>query len=277
MINVLTADASAVRDGWSRRPGRRKRADERPKPTATGRATCLEAASQRPRRLTSAAATHAATPCSNTMQQHHAATPCTYRRISSINASFCLICIDLTPCEREKLCISVAFRHLTYAYRANFSRTANKLIEAQLSGSQQRASHGAMPRTASRKRRSKGAGQEALGPESQVVGQEALGPPRYRVQRSQIRRSARIRERRILAPPRCRLRERRILAPPRCRLRERGAAERPQRRIRGAGAAVASAAPGPKVPGYRAHTTSDAEQTDVVAARISPHPVARRA
>lgn len=97
------------------------------------------------------------------MQQHHAATPCTYRRISSINASFCLICIDLTPCEREKLCISIVFKHLTYAYRANFSRTANKLIEAQLSGSQQRASHGAMPRTASRKRRNKGAGQEALG------------------------------------------------------------------------------------------------------------------
>lgn len=102
-------------------------------------------------------------PCSNTMQQHHAATPCTYRRISSINASFYLICIGLTPCEREKLCISIVFKHLTYAYRANFSRTANKLIEAQLSGSQQRASHGAMPRTASRKRRNKGAGQEALG------------------------------------------------------------------------------------------------------------------
>ena len=135
------------------------------------------------------------------------------------------------------------------------------------------------------------------------VGQEALGPSRYRVQRNQIRRSARIRERRILAPPRCRLRERRILAPPRCRLREPGRCCRhgaesdrgggcwrrgggpgggrpllpPQRRIRGAGAAVAAAAPGPKVPGCRAHTTSDAEQTDAVAARISPHPVARRA
>lgn len=120
-------------------------------------------------------------PCSNTMQQHHAATPCTYRRISSINASFYLICIHLTPCEREKLCISIVFKHLTYAYRANFSRTANKLIEAQLSGSQQRASHGAMPRTASRKRRNKGAGQEALGlePRRRTRGVRA-GEPRGR-------------------------------------------------------------------------------------------------
>ena len=258
MINVLTADASAVRDGWSRRPGRRKRADERPKPTATGRAACLEAASQRPRRLTSAAATHAATPCSNTMQQHHAATPCTYRRISSINASFYLICIDLTPCEREKLCISIVFKHLTYAYRANFSRTANKLIEAQLSGSQQRASHGAMPRTASRKRRNKGAGQEALGlePRDRTRGVRAGEPSgRTRGVRATAVSSPKEPDPKECQDPRApdpgtatmstpRAPDPRAatvptpragaLLPPRCRLRERGPLLSPQRRIRGA-------------------------------------------
>ncbi len=236
------------------------------------------------------------------MQQHHAATPCTYRRISSINASFYLICIDLTPCEREKLCISIVFKHLTYAYRANFSRTANKLIEAQLSGSQQRASHGAMPRTASRKRRNKGAGQEALGleprdrtrgvragePKGRTRGARAIAvsspkepdpkecqDPRAPDPRAATVSTPRARGRRAAAatdpggarpplPPQRRIRGARPLLPP-------------QRRIRGAGAAVASAAPGPKVPGCRAHTTSDAEQTDAVAARISPHPVARRA
>lgn len=202
-------------------------------------------------------------PCSNTMQQHLAATPCTYRRISSINASFYLICIDVTPCEREKLCISIVFKHLTYAYRANFSRTANKLIEAQLSGSQQRASHGAMPRTASRKCQNKGVGQEALGPESQRVEQEALGPSRYRVQRSQIRRSAGSESagssRRHGADSESRGAVAATVSTPRARGR------------------YCHHSDGSEGPGWRAHTTSDAEQTDAVAARISSRPVARRA
>lgn len=227
-------------------------------------------------------------PCSNTMQQHHAATPCTYRRISSINASFYLICIDLTPCEREKLCISAAFKHLTYAYRANSSRTTNKLIEAQLPGSQQRASHGAMPRTASRKRRSKGAGQEALGlePRRRTRGVRA-GEPRGRTRgvraiavsspkepdpkECQDPRAPGPRAATVPAP------RAGALLPPRCRFRKRAAAVVTAATDPGGEAAAAAAAPGPKVPGYRAHTTSDAEQTDAVAARISPHPVARRA
>ncbi len=223
------------------------------------------------------------------MQQHHAATPCTYRRISSINASFYLICIDLTPCEREKLCISIVFKHLTYAYRANFSRTANKLIEAQLSGSQQRASHGAMPRTASRKRRNKGAGQEALGlePRDRTRGVRAGEPKgRTRGARAIAVSSPKEPDPKECQDPRAPDPRAATVSTPRARGRRAAAATDPggarpllppQRRIRGAGAAVASAAPGPKVPGYRAHTTSDAEQTDAVAARISSHPVARRA
>ncbi len=245
------------------------------------------------------------------MQQHHAATPCTYRRISSINASFCLICIDLTPCEREKLCISIVFKHLTYAYRANFSRTANKLIEAQLSGSQQRASHGAMPRTASRKRRNKGAGQEALGlePRDRTRGVRA-GEPSGRTRgvratavsspkepdpkecqdprapdpgtatmstpRAPDPRAATVPTPRAgaLLPPRCRLRERGPLLSPQRRIR---GARPPQRRIRGGRGRRCHRSDGSEGPGCRAHTTSDAEQTDAVAARISSHPVARRA
>lgn len=210
------------------------------------------------------------------MQQHHAATPCTYRRISSINASFYLICIDLTPCEREKLCISAAFKHLTYAYRTNSSRTASKLIEAQLSGSQQRASHGAMPRTASRKRRSKGAGQEALGLEPRdrtrgvrataVSSQKEPGPKECQDPRAPDPRAATVPAPKAPDPRAA------TVSTPRAGAAIATAATDP-----GGEAAAAAAAPGPKVPGCRAHTTSDAEQTDAVAARISPHPVARRA
>ena len=222
------------------------------------------------------------------MQQHHAATPCTYRRISSINASFYLICIDLTPCEREKLCISAVFKHLTYAYRANFSRTANKLIEAQLSGSQQRASHGAMPRTASRKRRNKGAGQEALGlePRDRTRGVRAGEPGgRTRGIRAIAVSSPKEPDPKECQDPRAPDPGTATMSTPRApdpraatvSTPKAGGAVAATVPTPRAGAAVAAAAPGPKVPGYRAHTTSDAEQTDAVAARISPHPVARRA
>lgn len=170
-----------------------------------------------------------------------------------------------------------------------------------MSGSRQRASHGAMPRTASRKRRNKGAGQEALGlePRDRTRGVRA-GEPRGRTRgiRAIAVSSPKEPDPKECQDPRAPDPRTATVPTPKaegrychhsdgsggpgrcCRHGVDSESEGPPSgRSDGSGGRGRRChrSDGSEGPGCRAHTTSDAEQTDVVAARISPRPVARRA